>query len=71
MISATKKSGIWAEWLDCVIGEVSSKRDHVVLADKEGGLSNQAAKLREELGRVEEQLSEVRAKWHLGIFVPS
>lgn len=65
MISVEEKSGIRVDWLDHVIGEVSSRWDHAVLANKETHLSNQVAKLREELGRADEQLGEVRAKMAL------
>lgn len=39
VVSAAKKSGVRVDWLDRVIGEVSSRRDHAILATKEGRLS--------------------------------
>lgn len=51
--------------MDRIIGEVSSKREHGILADKESRLVNQVTKLHEELGRAEEELGVVHAKMAL------
>lgn len=38
VVSTVEKSGVRVDWLDRVIGEVSSKRDHALLANKENHL---------------------------------
>lgn len=53
VVSVAEKSRVRANWLDRIIDEVSSKGDHAALADKESRLSNQVAKLHEELGKAE------------------
>lgn len=68
VVCAVEKSGVRVDWLDRVIGEVSSRRDHAILANKESRLSNQVAQLREELGRAEKQLGVVRAEMALRNF---
>lgn len=61
VVSVAEKSGLRVDWLNRVIGEISSRRDLAILENKEDHLSNQVARLREELGRAEEELRVVRA----------
>lgn len=69
VVSAAQKSGVRVNWLDRIIGEVSLKRDHAILANKESCLSNQVTKLRKELGKAEGELGVVRAEMALRIFI--
>lgn len=65
MVSATEKSGIQVDWLDRVIDENCSRRDYTVLAQQ---LSKRVTELREERGRGEQGLGEVRAEMALRNF---
>lgn len=60
VVPTAEKSGIWVGWLDRIIGEISTRRDHTALARKKEHLSTGVAELREELG----------AEQQLGKFVP-
>lgn len=62
VVSVAEKSGVRVDWLNLIIDEVSFKRDHAALAIKTSHLSNQVAKLREELGKAEGELGVVRAE---------
>lgn len=70
VVSATEKSGIRVDWLDCIIGEISSCQDHAALAKKEERLSIRVTELSEELGGAKQQLGEVRAEMVLRNFCP-
>lgn len=70
VVSAAEKSGIRVDWVDRVIVEICSQKDRAVLAQQEEQLSTRVAELREELGRTEQQLGEVRAETTLRNFCP-
>lgn len=53
VVSAVEKSGIRIDWLDRLIGEVSSRWDYAALAQQEEHLSIWVTELHEELGRAE------------------
>lgn len=70
VISTAEKFGIRVDWLDRALGEICSRREHAVLEDRRNRLSNQAAKLREELRKVDEELEGVNAEMASRDFVP-
>lgn len=70
VVFAAEKSGIRFDWLDRIIGEISSRWDHATLARKQKHLSTRVVELREELGKAEQQLGDVRAKMTLRNFCP-
>lgn len=70
VISTAEKAGIRVDWLDRAIGDICSRRDQAVLASKRDQLSNRAAKLREELRKVDEELERVCAEMTSRDFAP-